>query len=104
MEKFLSYPKESPHGKPIIYDNEYLKLEDIVKLSDVETGDKIVIFKIKNDTDLENYLKDIKINIKDIYEVKKIDPFDGPIYLKNNSDTRVIALEAAKLIDIYKIV
>ena len=104
MEKFLSYPKESPHGKPIIYDNEYLKLEDIVKLSDVETGDKIVIFKIKNDTDLENYLKDKNINIKDIYEVKKIDPFNGPLYLKNNSDIKVIALEAAKLIDIYKIV
>ncbi len=104
LEKFLSYPKESPHGKPIIYDNEYLKLEDIVKLSEVEINDKIVIFKIKNDADLENYLKDMHINIKDIYEVKKIDPFNGPIYLKNNSDTKAVALDAAKLIDIYKIV
>ena len=104
LEKFLSYPKECPYGKPIIYDNEYLKLEDIVKLSEVEINDKIVIFKIKDDADLENYLKDMQINVKDIYEVKKIDPFNGPIYLKNNSDTKVIALEAAELIDIYKIV
>ena len=44
------------------------------------------------------------INKKDNNKEKKIDPFNGPIYLKNNSDTKAVALDAAKLIDIYKIV
>ena len=104
LEKFLSYPKECPYGKPIIYDNEYLKLEDIIRLSDVEINDKIVIFKIKSEKKLESYLKNLGIKVKDTYEIKKIDPFDGPIYLKSNDEIKVIALEAAKLIDIYKIV
>mgnify|MGYP003540208322 CR=1 FL=1 len=104
LEKFLGYPKKCPHGRPIIYEDGYLNLENIEKLSDLEENDKIVIFKIAPEKELENYLNTLNIHTENSYEIKKIDPFNGPIYLENDSkEVVVVALEAAKLIEVYKI-
>lgn len=104
LEKFLDYPKKCPYGKPIIYEDEYLNLEYIEKLSDVEENDKVVIFRIEPVEELENYLNELNIHVKNTYEIKKKDPFNGPIYLKNNNKKlTAVALEAAKLIEVYKI-
>ena len=104
LEKFLGYPKKCPHGRPIIYEYGYLNLENIEKLSDLEENDKIVIFKIAPEKELENYLNTLNIHTENSYEIKKIDPFNGPIYLENDSkEVVVVALEAAKLIEVYKI-
>lgn len=103
LENFLEYPKVSPSGKPIIYENEYINLENIMNLSDTKEKNKITIFKIKENRELEKYLKHLDIHLKDTYEITKIDPFNGPIYLKNNGKTKIIAFEAAKLIEVYKI-
>ncbi len=65
---------------------------------------KIVIFKIAPEKELENYLNTLNIHTENSYEIKKIDPFNGPIYLENDSkEVVVVALEAAKLIEVYKI-
>lgn len=102
LEKFLEYPKKSPSGKPIIYENEYINLENIMNLSEAKEKSKITIFKIADNIELETYLRDLDIHLKDSYEIKKIDPFNGPIYLKDNTNIKIIAFEAAKLIEVYK--
>jgi len=101
LEKFLEYPKECPCGNPIIYDNEYIST---IKLSEASINDKIIILKGINDESLKKYLEEMNILEEENYEIKKIDPFNGSFYLSNSSEMKFIALEAAKLINIYKII
>ena len=82
LEKFLFYPKECPHGSPIFYDSDEFSEENI---------------------ELYDYLREMDITIKESYKVTKKDPFNGPIYLENsNKKTKIIAYDAAKLIEIYR--
>lgn len=103
LEKFLFYPKECPHGNPIFYENEKILEEKIILLSEVEVDDEIVIISVEDNIELYDYLKILDIKIKEEFFVTKKDPFNGPIYLKNEKNNEIIlAYEAAKLIKVYK--
>ena len=82
LEKFLFYPKECPHGSPIFYDVKNFNEENIIKLSEAEEDDEVVILSVEDNIELYDYLRDLNINLKEKYIVDKKDPFDGPIYLK----------------------
>jgi len=101
LEKFLGYPEECPCGNPIIYNDEYTNR---MKLSEAGINDKIIILMEFNDEFLKRYLDDMNISDEDNYEIKKIDPFNGSFHLSNSNEIKFIALEAAKLIDVYKII
>ena len=103
LEKFLFYPKECPHGSPIFYDLENLDEENIIKLSETEEDDEIVILSVEDNIELYDYLRDLNINLKEEYIVEKKDPFDGPIYLKSKANNeKVVAFNAATMIKVYK--
>ena len=92
LEKFLFYPKECPHGSPIFYDSDEFSEENMMKLSEAEEDDEIVILSVE-----------MNITIRESYKVTKKDPFNGPIYLENsNKKIKIIAYDAAKLIEIYR--
>lgn len=102
LEKFLFYPQTCPHGGPIIYDYNNLNPDKIIQLSEVEVGDKITILKVEDNIELYDYLKDLNVQINEKYIVKKIDPFNGPIYMFLNDETeKIVAYEAAKMIEVY---
>ena len=74
-----------------------------MKLSDAEEGDEIIILSVEDNIELYDYLREMDITIKESYNVIKKDPFNGPIYLENSDKkVKVIAYDAAKLIEIYK--
>ena len=103
LEKFLFYPQTCPHGGPIIYDYDNLNPDKIMQLSEVEVGDKITILKVEDNIELYDYVKELNLQINEEYEIEKIDPFNGPIYLKlKNKEQKIVAYEAAKMIEIYK--
>lgn len=103
LEKFLFYPKECPHGSPIFYDVKNFNEENIIKLSEAEEDDEIVILSVKDNIELYDYLRDLSINLKEEYIVEKKDPFDGPIYLKSKANNeKVVAFNAATMIKVYK--
>lgn len=102
LEKFLFYPETCPHGGPIIYDYKNLNPDKIRQLSEVEVGDKITILKVEDNIELYDYLKELNVQINEKYIVKKIDPFNGPIYMLLNDETeKIVAYEAAKMVEVY---
>ena len=103
LEKFLFYPKECPHGSPIFYDLENLDEENIIKLSETEEDDEIVILSVEDNIELYDYLRDLDINLKEKYIVERKDPFNGPIYLKSEQNNeKIVAFNAADMIEVYK--
>ena len=65
LEKFLFYPKECPHGSPIFYDVKNFNEENIIKLSEAEEDDEIVILSVEDNIELYDYLRDLNINLKE---------------------------------------
>ncbi len=103
LEKFLFYPKECPHGNPIFSDINTLEEENIIKLSEAEEDDEVIILSVEDDIQLYDYLKQLDISIKEIYRVGKKDPFKGPIYLENTEkNMKIIAYNAAEMIEVYR--
>ena len=103
LEKFLFYPKECPHGSPIFYDSEGFNEANIMKLSDTEERDEIIILSVEDNIELYDYLREMDVTIKENYNIIRKDPFNGPIYLENSEKkVKIIAYDAAKLIEIYK--
>lgn len=101
LEKFLFYPKECPHGSPIVYSNNFLE-KNIMTLSEVEIGDEIIILNVEDNIDLYDYLKELDIKINENYKLDRKDPFNGPYHLTNDSgEIKIIAYEATKLIKVY---
>lgn len=103
LEKFLFYPKECPHGSPIFYDSDGFNEANIMKLSDTEERDEIIILSVEDNIELYDYLREMDVTIKENYNIIRKDPFNGPIYLKNSQKkVKIIAYDAAKMIEIYK--
>ena len=103
LEKFLFYPKECPHGSPIFYDLKDFDEGNVIKLSEAEEDDEIVIMSVEDNIELYDYLRDLNINLKEQYIVEKKDPFDGPIYLKSKENSKkIVAFNAATMIEVYK--
>ena len=103
LEKFLFYPKECPHGSPIFYDLKDFDEGNVIKLSEAEEDDEIVILSVEDNIELYDYLRDLNINLKEQYIVEKKDPFDGPIYLKSKENNKkIVAFNAATMIKVYK--
>ena len=103
LEKFLFYPKECPHGSPIFYDSDGFNEANIMKLSDTEERDEIIILSVEDNIELYDYLREMDVTIKENYNIIRKDPFNGPIYLKNSQKkVKIIAYDAAKLIEKYK--
>ena len=103
LEKFLFYPKECPHGSPIFYDSDEFNEANIMKLSDTEERDEIIILSVEDNIELYDYLREMDVTIKENYNIIRKDPFNGPIYLENSEKkVKIIAYDAAKLIEIYK--
>ena len=103
LEKFLFYPKECPYGSPIFYDLKDFDEGNVIKLSEAEDDDEIVILSVEDNIELYDYLRDLNINLKEQYIVEKKDPFDGPIYLKSKENNKkIVAFNAATMIEVYK--
>ena len=103
LEKFLFYPKECPHGSPIFYDLKDFDEGNVIKLSEAEEDDEIVILSVEDNIELYDYLRDLNINLKEQYIVEKKDPFDGPIYLKSKENNKkIVAFNSATMIEVYK--
>ena len=103
LEKFLFYPKECPHGSPIFYDSDGFNEANIMKLSDTEERDEIIILRVEDNIELYDYLREMDVTIKENYNIIRKDPFNGPIYLENSEKkVKIIAYDAAKMIEIYK--
>ena len=103
LEKFLFYPKECPHGSPIFYDSDGFNEANIMKLSDTEERDEIIILSVEDNIELYDYLREMDVTIKENYNIIRKDSFNGPIYLENSEKkVKIIAYDAAKLIEIYK--
>ena len=103
LEKFLFYPKECPHGSPIFYDLKDFDEGNVIKLSEAEEDDEIVILSVEDNIELYDYLRELNINLKEQYIVEKKDHFDGPIYLKSKENSKkIVAFNAATMIEVYK--
>nr|WP_315048864.1 metal-dependent transcriptional regulator [uncultured Leptotrichia sp.] len=103
LEEFLFYPTKCPHGKPIFYNLEGFNEKNIMKLSEVNEGDEVVILRMEENKELFNYLTELNINLKEKYVVNKKDPFEGPIYLQNEEEIKAVAFKATEMIEVYKI-
>ena len=88
----LGYDKDEIHEEAEV-------LEHVTSDKLLQKLEKFLFYNIE----LYDYLREMDVTIKESYNVIRKDPFNGPIYLENSDKkVKVIAYDAAKLIEIYK--
>jgi len=96
LDAFLGFPKIDPHGDLIPKQNGKVKRMKETPLSEGEIGDKVVIKKVDDQNKFLEYLSRKGIQLENIYQIVNIEPFEGPITLKDkNEDMTLISYKAS---------
>jgi len=96
LDAFLGFPKIDPHGDLIPKQNGVIERKERSPLAEVEVGDKVVIKKVYDQNEFLEYLSSKGIQLGNVYEIANIEPFEGPITLKNkDGNITLISYKAA---------
>src|SRR5699024_697537 len=103
LDDYLGNPQICPHGGMIPQENQVIHEEKREKLTDYPAGTTIRIARVIDETELLDYLVSINVNINEIYTIKEIAAYEGPITLQSEKKTVQISYKAATTIFVDKI-
>lgn len=83
LDHFLDHPDVCPHGGIIPEFDKVVTEKELVTLADSKIGTKLRVERVLDDKELLDYLLHINLNIHDIYSLEEIEPYEGPIVLKD---------------------
>ncbi|MCT0005342.1 metal-dependent transcriptional regulator [Weissella confusa] len=98
LEKFLDYPKYSPHGLLIPdanYNYEPDKLRTLLAANDGET---VTLNSFTEDLELLQYVETVGVTLGSTWTIKERLPFDGPLVLTDGQNEVQITQHAADFI------
>ncbi|HSH02859.1 MAG TPA: metal-dependent transcriptional regulator [Anaerolineae bacterium] len=101
----LNYPQFDPHGDPIPTKDGQMHRLDTILLTQVAPNTNVRIARIldSDNSDLLRYLADLGLKPGAKLTVNQIEPFDGPLTLTINDETRVVGFNVASNIRVEKI-
>lgn len=83
MDEILDFPKFDPHGSPIPDKNGIVSNEFTVALSDCNTGDKVRLAALSNDTlDFLKFLDKNELDLGTEIEILQFEPFDKSMIVR----------------------
>ena len=92
IDEYLGFPKFDPHGDPIPSENGEIAQRDTFLLSEIKTGEEVVIASVKNsDPDFLQYLDKIGLSINQKITVLENLPFDESLQLQINDQNVVVS-------------
>lgn len=96
MADMAGNPRRCPHGEPIpTRDGQMPRVQDI-PLNQAQPGRRLVISRVStHDADKLMYLDSLGLKPGTAFDVIERAPFNGPIQLRVNGDTRVLGHELA---------
>lgn len=96
LDELLGYPPINPYGHPIPSRDGKVAAPDVVALTDIETGCKAVIRRLDDDNSEKiNYLQQLALMPGRTIQVIDVAPFNGPITVAVEGQTRSIAVTLA---------
>lgn len=90
LDTFLGFPKIDPHGDLIPNKNGVIEKTENPPLVETNLKDKIIIKKVDDQDEFLEYLSEKRIQLGNVYEIIDIDPFEGPITLKNEDGSETL--------------
>lgn len=99
IAEYLGHPNFDPHGDPIPGPDGDVSQRDLTPLSEWPLGDIGRVSRLLDQSpEMLRYLADKGLTIDAIVEVENVDPFDGPMTLKVNTEQQVIGMNVAQYI------
>ena len=92
MDEILNYPKFDPHGEPIPDKDGNIIAQDLMKLSHVKVGQKVIFTAVTiSDADFLNFLNGKKLELGQTIEVIEIEKYDHSMSVKIGGETVVLS-------------
>ncbi|MEE9252804.1 MAG: metal-dependent transcriptional regulator [Thermodesulfobacteriota bacterium] len=104
MDEVLNHPTRDPHGSPIPSEELVIENEELVLMSELDVGGKGVVREVPDeDPELLNYLEGMRLTPNTMFEVKRREPYGGPIVVSVDGQTFTVGLEAASQIRVKQV-
>ena len=98
LNEYLSKPKYCPHGS-IIYGNGASLNYNLVPMSDLKSGDKATLMRVKDRSDLLAYVENLGFHLGSTFELITVDPYEGPFHIKIDNEELIVSYKAVQ--DLY---
>lgn len=98
LEKFLDYPKYSPHGLLIPDANYNYEPDKLRTLRAANDGETVTLNSFTEDLDLLQYVETVGVTLGSTWTIKERLPFDGPLVLTDGQNEVQITQHAADFI------
>lgn len=98
LEKFLDYPKYSPHGLLIPDANYNYEPDKLRTLRAANDGETVTLNSFTEDLELLRYVETVGVTLGSTWTIKERLPFDGPLVLTDGQNEVQITQHAADFI------
>ncbi len=98
LEKFLGYPKYSPHGLLIPDANYNYEPDKLRTLRAANDGETVTLNSFTEDLELLQYVETVGVTLGSTWTIKERLPFDGPLVLTDGQNEVQITQHAADFI------
>ncbi|TGE75449.1 metal-dependent transcriptional regulator [Weissella confusa] len=98
LEKFLDYPKYSPHGLLIPDPNYNYEPDKLRTLRAANDGETVTLNSFTEDLELLQYVETVGVTLGSTWTIKERLPFDGPLVLTDGQNEVQITQHAADFI------
>ena len=98
LEKFLDYPKYSPHGLLIPDANYNYEPDKLRTLRAANDGETVTLNSFTEDLELLQYVETVGVTLGSTWTIKERLPFDGPLVLTDRQNEVQITQHAADFI------
>lgn len=98
LEKFLDYPKYSPHGLLIPDANYNYEPDKLRTLRAANDGETVTLNSFTEDLELLQYVETVGVTLGSTWTIKERLPFDGPLVLTGGQNEVQITQHAADFI------
>lgn len=96
MAEMAGHPRRCPHGEPIPTPEGKMPRVKDIPLNETQAGSHLVVSRVStHDADKLQYLESLGLKPGTAFEVIERAPFNGPIQLRVNGETRVLGHELA---------
>ncbi len=101
IDEQLGYPTHDPHGDPIPNAELELTEPEVRPLSELRAGERATVRRVPDgDSDLLRYLAGLRLIPGRRVELRRAEPFGGPVTVRIGRDEHAISRELAGLIGV----
>lgn len=98
LAQFLGWPETCPHGYPVPTPEGEVAHEVTFPLSDLKPGQKAIVLRVPEVSEILQYLGELKVAPQTEIEVESVAPFEGPLTVRVGDAHHVMGRQVASQI------